>query len=217
MFSVLCSRVSLFGRSIRTPQGDSGSPQLPPPIEGPPLSTEGNQAKVPKWPEPRPDGSRRASSPGKKPLGTMNLLHSASVVRCAIYTRTAAVESSEQSIRAQRAICEDIVTANSLGGWEASHYFCDIGESGATLQRPGLQALLQALGEGRVDVVIAPDLARISRSVPDLIAFLNTTAKHGARLVSATDSMHYRMPVVAVLLPVLVGLAQIEAGQHGNP
>ena len=144
----------------------------------------------------------------------MNLLHSASVVRCAIYTRTAAVESSEQSIRAQLAICEDSATANSLGGWELRHHFCDNGEPGATQQRPGMQALLQAVGEGLIDVVIAPDLARISRSVPDLIAFLNTMAKHGARLVSATDSMHYRMPVVAVLLPVLVGLAQIEPGQH---
>ncbi|MCC7386347.1 MAG: recombinase family protein [Deltaproteobacteria bacterium] len=68
------------------------------------------------------------------------------ITRCAIYTRQSVARANDSdftSCEAQRDICLSRIHANALQGWVAlEERFDDVGESGATMDRPALQRLL---------------------------------------------------------------------------
>lgn len=155
--------------------------------------------------------AQRLSTPGQS-LEIMKL-HNVPVVRCAIYTRIATINHSENELRAQRANCEKLVVANHCHGWQTRFVFHDEGYSGSHLQRPGMEALLRAVRAGDVDRVVAPDFACIGRSAADLVEFLNTLGAHGVLFVSAVYSLQFGAPIVGALVPALVCLHQVEIEQ----
>ena len=55
-------------------------------------------------------------------------------------------------------------------GLTVDEYFCDNGASGLTLDRKGLNGLLEVLQDG--DVVIVRDIARLSRSYSQCLSLL---------------------------------------------
>ena len=59
--------------------------------------------------------------------------------------------------------------------------------SGASLQRPGYQALLQAMRAGRVDVVLAESLDRISRDQEHVASFYKQAQFSGVRVVTLAE------------------------------
>ena len=91
--------------------------------------------------------------------------------RCAIYTRKSSEEGLEQefnSLHAQREACEAFIASQRSEGWVlVRDQYDDGGISGGTLERPGLQRLLEDIEDGLVDVVVVYKIDRLSRSLAD--------------------------------------------------
>lgn len=83
--------------------------------------------------------------------------------------------------------------------------------SGATMDRPELQKLINGLEPG--DVVIVSDLTRISRSSRDLFELVDTIKSKGAALKSIKDTWLDTTsdnPYSSFLLTVMAGVSQLE-------
>ena len=81
------------------------------------------------------------------------------------YCRVALANKEEmaEQVRLVGDYCKD-------NGLTVDKYFCDNGVSGLTLDRKGLNELIEVLQDG--DVVIVRDVARISRSYSQCISLL---------------------------------------------
>ena len=79
-------------------------------------------------------------------------------IRCAIYTRKSAEEGLEQefnSLDAQREACAAYVASQKAEGWVLlPTVYEDAGLSGGTLERPGLQRLLDDIDAGLVEQIV---------------------------------------------------------------
>ncbi len=76
------------------------------------------------------------------------------------YTRFSSLLQSAASIEDQERLCRERAERE---GWEVVALFADRALSGASMLRPGLQALLQAASDGSVDVVLTEALDRLTR------------------------------------------------------
>src|SRR5882672_7696476 len=88
-------------------------------------------------------------------------------VRCAIYTRKSSEEELDQefnSLQAQREACETFINSQRHEGWVCRRaVYDDGGFSGATMDRPALQQLLDDIAAGRVDTVVVYKIGRLPR------------------------------------------------------
>src|SRR6266581_9449853 len=105
-----------------------------------------------------PDGFSQKDGPAK----------SASLVRCAIYTRKSTEEGLDQdfnSLQAQREAAEAFIQSQKHLGWiRLRDRYDDGGFSGGSLERPALQQLLSDIEAGRIDCVVVYKVDRLSRS-----------------------------------------------------
>src|SRR6266478_4653532 len=80
------------------------------------------------------------------------------VVRCAIYARKSTEEGLSQpfnSLNAQRESAEAYIASQRHMGWTAlERRYEDGGYTGASLERPALQALMADIESSRVDCVV---------------------------------------------------------------
>jgi site-specific DNA recombinase len=101
-------------------------------------------------------------------------------VRCAIYTRESSSSSTSDfsSCEAQRETCLLYVRAHALDGWVAlDERFDDEGFSGASLDRPALEHLLERAKDGEVDCVVIHRLDRLTRSLRDWVTLLEELSR----------------------------------------
>ena len=73
-------------------------------------------------------------------------------MRVAIYARYSTEHQREGSIEDQLRLCRELIARN---GWRLAGCFSDSAVAGASMLRPGLQRLLEAVGIGSVDLVVA--------------------------------------------------------------
>jgi len=96
------------------------------------------------------------------------------MTRAAIYARFSTDKQNERSAEDQAALCRAHAAAQ---GWQVVEAFADLAISGATRNRPGLNALLdQAAG---FDVVLAESIDRLSRDQEDIAAIWSGCALRG--------------------------------------
>jgi DNA invertase Pin-like site-specific DNA recombinase len=110
--------------------------------------------------------------------------------RCAVYTRKSSEEGLEQSfnsLHAQREACEAFIKSQANEGWRLvrTHYD-DGGLSGASMERPALQRLLEHIHQGLVEVVVVYKVDRLTRSLADF-----------ARIVELFDAQQVSFVAVA--------------------
>ncbi len=89
-------------------------------------------------------------------------------MRCAIYARYSSENQRDASIEDQIRICQ---ARADREGWAVVACLSDAAVSGATLLRPGYQALLAMVRAGSVDVVLAESLDRFSRDQEHVASF----------------------------------------------
>lgn len=83
--------------------------------------------------------------------------------------------------------------------------------SGASMDRPELQRMLEELEEG--DIVIIHEISRLSRSTKDLLTIVEMIQRKGAGLRSITDKwldLSDDNPMSELLFTIFSGLAQFE-------
>ena len=135
-------------------------------------------------------------------------------LRCAVYTRKSSEEGLEQefnSLHAQREACEAYIASQRSEGWVlVRDHYDDGGISGGTLERPGLQRLLDDIEDGLVDVVVVYKIDRLSRSLADFAKLVEVFDRNGVTFVSVTQSFNTTTSMGRLTLNILLSFAQFE-------
>jgi site-specific DNA recombinase len=135
-------------------------------------------------------------------------------LRCAIYSRKSSEEGLEQefnSLHAQREACEAFIASQRSEGWVlVRDQYDDGGISGGTLERPGLQRLLEDIEDGLVDVVVVYKIDRLSRSLADFAKLVEVFDRNGVTFVSVTQSFNTTTSMGRLTLNILLSFAQFE-------
>ena len=133
-------------------------------------------------------------------------------LRCAVYTRKSSEEGLEQefnSLHAQREACEAYIVSQRSEGWVlVRDQYDDGGISGGTLERPGLQRLLEDIEDGLVDVVVVYKIDRLSRSLADFAKLVEVFDRNGVTFVSVTQSFNTTTSMGRLTLNILLSFAQ---------
>ncbi len=95
-------------------------------------------------------------------------------------------------------------------GWELVGVVTDEGESGKSLDRPGLQTALTRIAEREVDGLVAAKLDRISRSVRDFADLLEWFSATGASLVAVDVGVDTSTPGGKLVCGVFSAVSEWE-------
>lgn len=141
-------------------------------------------------------------------------------LRCAIYTRKSSEEGLEQefnSLDAQREACEAYITSQKHEGWNTLRTLYDDGAySGATMDRPALQRLLDDILVQKIDVVVVYKVDRLTRSLADFAKIVEIFDKYGVSFVSVTQAFNTTSSMGRLTLNVLLSFAQFEREVTGE-
>lgn len=144
----------------------------------------------------------------------------ATAKRCAIYARKSSEEGLEQSfnsLHAQREACAAYVNSQRHEGWRAlDKLYDDGGYSGGSMDRPGLQALLADIAQGKVDVVVVYKVDRLTRALSDFAKIVEIFDQHNVSFVSVTQHFNTTTSMGRLTLNVLLSFAQFEREVTGE-
>jgi len=134
--------------------------------------------------------------------------------RCAIYTRKSTEHNLDlafNSLDAQREACEAYIKSQAHEGWTLIRdHFDDGGLSGASLDRPALQDLLNRVRARQVDIVVVYKVDRLTRSLADFAKLVEEFDEHDVSFVSVTQSFNTTSSMGRLTLNVLLSFAQFE-------
>lgn len=134
-------------------------------------------------------------------------------INCAIYTRKSTehgLDMEFNSLQNQEESCKAYILSQAFNGWEYVKTYSDGGISGGTMERPGLQALLNDLRSGHIQVVVVYKLDRLSRSIIDFHKMMQEFDKYGCNFVSITQSFDTSNSMGKLTLNMLLSFAQFE-------
>lgn len=134
-------------------------------------------------------------------------------VNCAIYTRKSnerGLDSEFSSLQNQEDACRAYILSQAFNGWEYYKTFSDGGISGGTMERPGLQVLLEDIRSRRVQVVVVYKVDRLSRSIFDFHKMMQEFTKYDCNFVSITQSFDTTNSMGKLTLNMLLSFAQFE-------
>ena len=134
-------------------------------------------------------------------------------INCAIYTRKSTergLEMEFNSLQNQEEACKAYILSQAFNGWEYYKTFEDGGISGGTMERPGLQALLEEIRERNIQVVVVYKVDRLSRSIFDFHKMMQEFAKYECNFVSITQAFDTSNSMGKLTLNMLLSFAQFE-------
>ena len=134
-------------------------------------------------------------------------------INCAIYTRKSTergLEMEFNSLQNQEEACKAYILSQAFNGWEYYKTFEDGGIGGGTMERPGLQALLEEIRERNIQVVVVYKVDRLSRSIFDFHKMMQEFAKYECNFVSITQSFDTSNSMGKLTLNMLLSFAQFE-------
>jgi DNA invertase Pin-like site-specific DNA recombinase len=141
-------------------------------------------------------------------------------LRCAIYTRVssdAGLEQEFNSLDNQREAAEAHIRAQQFEGWQLIPTpYDDGGFSGGSMERPGLQRLLDDVRAGLIDIIVVYKVDRLTRSLADFAKLVELFDAHGVSFVSVTQSFNTTTSMGRLTLNVLLSFAQFEREVTGE-
>lgn len=139
---------------------------------------------------------------------------SMTIVRCARYSRKSTEHGLEQkfnSLEAQREACEAYIISQKSKGWTmVPEIYEDGGFTGANMERPGLQKLLDEIKAGKIDVVVVYKHDRLTRSLMDFARLIEVFDEHDVSFVSVTEQFNTTDSSGRLFLNMLFSFAQYE-------
>lgn len=112
----------------------------------------------------------------------------------------------EHGIDAQRTA---IAGEASRKGWQV-RWVDDAGRSGKSIERPGIQAALEALAAGEVNALVVSRLDRLSRSMVDFARLLELAAGQGWSIIALDLNLDTSTPTGKLVASVMAAVAQWE-------
>jgi DNA invertase Pin-like site-specific DNA recombinase len=140
--------------------------------------------------------------------------------KCAVYTRRSRDQGPDYeltSLEAQHVICSAYIRSQAHKGWiEVDRRYEDAAQSGATLERPGMQELLADVERGRIDVVVVYKLDRLSRSLLDFVRLLDVFQRYGVSFACITQNFDTADSLGRLVMNILLTFAQFEREMTGD-
>jgi len=104
--------------------------------------------------------------------------------RVCIYSRYSSDLQSDASIEDQIRLCSEKAKSKD---WNIINCYTDAGMSGASLLRPGIQALMQAAMNGEFDILLAEALDRLSRDQEDIAGIYKRMEFAGVKIITLSE------------------------------
>jgi site-specific DNA recombinase len=117
------------------------------------------------------------------------------------------------SLEAQEAKIRAMATVQ---GADLLDVIVDGGESAKSLNRPGLQRLLDLINAGKVESVIVAKLDRLTRSVKDLCGLLELFEKRKVARVSVAESLDTGSAAGRLVITIMAAVSQWEREAIGE-
>jgi len=127
-----------------------------------------------------------------------------------IYIRVSTARQDQEgySIPMQK---ERLISYCRAQGWVVSGMYIDPGHSGATLERPGMESLIQGVKAGKYDVVLVYKLDRLSRSQKDTLYLIEDIfMKNDVAFVSMQESFDTSTVFGLAMVGILSVFGQME-------
>ena len=135
-------------------------------------------------------------------------------IRCAIYTRKSTSEGLSEdftSLDAQRESGESYIQSQKSQGWVAMpDQYNDGGFTGANMERPAMQQLLEDIKQGKVNCVVVYKVNRLSRSLLAFVKLLQFFEDDKDAFVSVTQHFNTNTSMGRLTLNILLSFAQFE-------
>ena len=130
------------------------------------------------------------------------------VVYAAIYTRVSSPNQvREYSLEEQERRCRERC---EMLGWQVRYLFREEGVSGATINRPKFQIMLEKARTMRFDILVFWKLDRFCRSLVDLVNIERELRDYGISLHSVTEQIDTTSPVGKFNFRNLASAAELE-------
>ena len=88
----------------------------------------------------------------------------------------------------------------------------DEGISGSTLNRKGIEGIIELIQDGKVDNLIVYSLSRISRKCLDLLNLIDLFGKKNVAFHSLTEHLNTSSPTGRFLIQILGAVSELERG-----
>lgn len=105
-------------------------------------------------------------------------------LRAALYARFSSESQRDASIADQMRLCR---LHAEQQGWRIVEEYSDSAVSGASLIRPGIQALIADAGRRRFDVILTESLDRLSRDQEDVAGLYKRVRFAGAKIITLSE------------------------------
>lgn len=122
----------------------------------------------------------------------------------AIYARQSLDKKDSLSIETQVELCR-----RETAGTEIKVYI-DKGFSGKNTNRPQFTRMMEDVEKGLVSKVIVYKLDRLSRSLLDFAAMIDTFKRHGVEFLSTREKFDTSTPIGNAMLSIIMVFAQLE-------
>lgn len=135
-------------------------------------------------------------------------------MKAILYVRISELTDATTSPERQRADCQAYAERVGL---EVVDIFEDLDVSGTKdlEKRPGLQAALAAIGDGRASYLVAAKIDRVARSVVTFNRVVQALQEAGGALVSVAEGLDFGTPAGRMIANVLAVFAQFESETIG--
>ena len=105
-------------------------------------------------------------------------------MKVALYARYSSDNQRDASIADQLRLCR---LHAEKQGWHVVEEYTDHAISGASLLRPGIQALIADAGRGRFDLILAEAMDRLSRDQEDIAGFFKRMSFANVKIVTLSE------------------------------
>lgn len=128
------------------------------------------------------------------------------------YVRVSTDEQARSglSLQAQR---ERLAAWATAFGHDLVEIIADEGQSAKSLDRPGMQRVLQMVDQRQVDGVVAAKLDRLTRSTRDMLDMVDRCERRKVALASVSESLDTSTACGRLIVTVLGAMAQMEREQ----
>jgi len=132
-------------------------------------------------------------------------------LRCAIYARVSTdnqVEVEFNSCEAQEEKVKAFI--KSQENMEIYKVYSDAGFTGANINRPALNELLEDIKQRKIDIVIVYKIDRLTRSPKDFYQLIELFEKYNVDFISVTERFDTSTPSGRLLRNIMLTFAQFE-------
>jgi DNA invertase Pin-like site-specific DNA recombinase len=98
----------------------------------------------------------------------------------------------------------------SQNNWQIYKIYSDAGYTGANLNRPALQELLEDIRQRKIDIILVYKIDRLTRSPKDFYQLIELFEKYGVSFISITERFDTSTPADRLLRNIMLTFAQFE-------